>query len=67
MLVLSRNTSEEIVLVTPEGHEIVVMPVETRGDRVRLGITADKSIKIHRREVYDAIQAEQQELQPSAA
>lgn len=34
------------------GHDIVVTVVETRGDQVRLGISAPKSVPIHREEVY---------------
>lgn len=53
MLVLSRKQEEEIVI----GNEIVIRIVEIRGDRVRLGITADVDIPVHRREVHDAIEA----------
>jgi carbon storage regulator len=58
MLVLSRKTSEQIVI-----HDnIVITVVEVRGDKVRLGIEAPTDIPVHRREVYDAIQlAEKQE------
>jgi len=54
MLVLSRKIDEEIVI----GNSIVVRVVELRGDKVRLGITADKSIPVHRKEVQDAIERE---------
>jgi carbon storage regulator len=32
-----------------------------RGDRVRLGIDAPREVSVHRREVYDAIQRENQQ------
>jgi carbon storage regulator len=48
VLVLSRNAGESIII----GHDIVVTVVETRGDQVRLGISAPKSVPIHREEVY---------------
>jgi carbon storage regulator len=48
VLVLSRNAGESIII----GHDIVVTVVETRGDQVRLGITAPRSVPIHREEVY---------------
>jgi len=51
MLVLSRKTSESIVIC----DNIVVTVVEIRGDKVRLGIDAPRSVSAHRREVYDAI------------
>jgi carbon storage regulator len=54
MLVLSRQRDESIMI----GDEVEITIVEVRGDKVRLGITAPKRIPVHRREVYDAIQAE---------
>jgi carbon storage regulator len=40
------------------GDEVEITIVDVRGDKVRLGITAPKSIPVHRREIYDAIQRE---------
>ncbi len=40
------------------GDDVEIVIVDVRGDKVRLGITAPKSIPVHRREVYDAIQRE---------
>ena len=51
MLVLSRKKNERIVI----NHDITIMVVEIRGDKVRLGVEAPKEIPVHRREVYDAI------------
>jgi len=59
MLVLSRQKDESIVI----GDDVEVTIVDVRGDKVRLGITAPKSIPVHRREVYDAIQREKKEKQ----
>jgi len=53
MLVLSRRENETITI----GDDITVMVVDIRGDKVRLGIQAPVEIPVHRREVYDAIQA----------
>jgi len=53
MLVLSRKKDEEIVI---GDCEIVIRVVAVRGDKVRIGIAADKSVPVHRREVYEAIQ-----------
>lgn len=53
MLVLQRKRHEEIVI----GDGIVVVSiVAIRGDTVRLGIEAPKSMPVHRREVYSAIE-----------
>ena len=50
MLVLSRRKNESIVI----GDEVTVTVVEIRGDKVRLGIEAPKSVGVHRYEVYQA-------------
>jgi carbon storage regulator len=54
MLVLSRRKDESIMI----GDDVEITIVDVRGDKVRLGITAPKSIPVHRREVYEAIQRE---------
>ena len=56
MLVLSRQKDESIMI----GDDVEITIVDVRGDKVRLGITAPKSIKVHRREVYEAIQREKE-------
>lgn len=53
MLVLSRKLGEELVIA----GDIVITVVEIRGDRVRLGVTADRDVPVHRREVYEKIMA----------
>jgi carbon storage regulator len=40
------------------GDDVEITIVDVRGDKVRLGITAPKSISVHRREIFDAIQRE---------
>ncbi len=56
MLVLSRRRNESIVI----SDNIIVTIVDVRGDKVRLGIDAPTEIPVHRRELYDAIQKENQ-------
>jgi len=51
MLVLTRKKNETIVI----GENIVVMVIEVRGDRVRLGIDAPKEVSVYRHELYEAI------------
>lgn len=57
MLVLGRMKDEMIVI----GGNIEVTVVDIRGDKVRLGINAPKSISVHRKEVQRAIDAEGRE------
>ncbi|MCH7720890.1 MAG: carbon storage regulator CsrA [Planctomycetes bacterium] len=54
MLVLSRMRDQTIMI----GDDVAITIVDIRGDKVRLGITAPSHIPVHRKEVYDAIQAE---------
>jgi len=61
MLVLSRQRDESIMI----GDDVEIIIVDVRGDKVRLGITAPKSIPVHRREIYDAIQREKSEKKES--
>jgi len=63
MLVLSRQKDESIII----GDDVEITIVDVRGDKVRLGITAPKSISVHRREVYEAIQREKKEKQKKEA
>lgn len=57
MLVLSRHRDESIMI----GDDVVVTIVDIRGDKVRLGIDAPKSIPVHRQEVYEAIKRENEQ------
>src|SRR3989440_11213569 len=57
MLVLSRQKDETIII----GDDIEITVVDIRGDKVRLGVSAPKSISVHRKEVYDAIRRENRE------
>lgn len=61
MLVLSRKKNESIII----DDQIVIMVVDIRGDRVRLGIEAPKHVTVHRREVYELIQADKKRAQES--
>ena len=54
MLVLSRQKDESIII----GDDIKITIVDVRGDKVRLGINAPRSISVHREEIYEAIQRE---------
>lgn len=54
MLVLSRQRDESIMI----GDDVEITIVDVRGDKVRLGINAPRSIAVHRKEIYEAIQRE---------
>jgi len=56
MLVLSRQRDETIMI----GDDIEITVVDIRRDKVRLGIRAPSDVPVHRKEVYEAIQRENQ-------
>ena len=56
MLVLTRRLEQSIIigdLKTPE-ECIEVQVVEVRGDQVRIGVKAPRSVSVDRSEVYEA-------------
>ena len=53
MLVLTRRPGESVMV----GDDVVITVLDVRGDVVRLGIKAPRSIQVHREEVYRELQA----------
>ena len=54
MLVLTRKVGQSIVI----GNEIEVVVLEVRGEQVRVGIRAPKTVTVHRKEIYEQIHDE---------
>ena len=52
MLVLTRRANQSIMI----GEDIVVTVLDVRGDQVRIGIKAPRSVDVHREEVFVALQ-----------
>jgi len=52
MLALSRKVDESIVI----GNDIEITILEVKGDQVKIGIKAPKSVPIYRKEIYLQIQ-----------
>ena len=52
MLALSRKANESIVV----GHDVEITILEIKGDQVKIGINAPKSVPIYRKEIYLEIQ-----------
>ncbi|WP_336046889.1 carbon storage regulator CsrA [Solibacillus sp. FSL R5-0449] len=62
MLVLTRKKGETIMI----GDQIEVKVISVDGDQVKLGIVAPKSVKVHRSEVFEAIQQQNKEAMASS-
>ena len=62
MLVLTRKENESIMI----GNDIEVKILDLRDNQVKVGIVAPRSVAVHRREVYLAIQAENAEAAAQA-
>jgi len=52
VLVLTRKPDQSIMI----GDEIEITVLEVRGEQVRLGIRAPRTVAVHRKEVFDQIQ-----------
>jgi carbon storage regulator len=57
MLVLSRRVGESVVI----GDDVTITILEVRGDVVRVGIDAPRSVAVHRAELLAELAASNQE------
>ncbi len=52
MLALSRKSGESIMI----GTDVEITVLEVKGEQVKIGISAPKSVPIYRKEIYKEIQ-----------
>ena len=52
MLALSRKQGESIMI----GNDIEISILEIKGEQIKIGISAPKSIPVYRKEIYTQIQ-----------
>ena len=52
MLALTRKSGESIVI----NNDVEITVLDIKGDQVKIGITAPKSVPVYRKEVYIQIQ-----------
>lgn len=62
MLILSRKIGQRIVIA----GDIEITVVDVRGEQVRIGITAPRSIAVHRKELLEQVTAENIQAAASA-
>ena len=62
MLILTRKAGESIRI----GPDIKVQVLEVKGNQIRIGVDAPRSIAVHREEVFEQIRRENLEAAQSA-
>jgi len=62
MLALSRRINESIII----GNDIEITILEVKGEQVKIGISAPKSVPIYRKEIYLQIKESNKEAAESS-
>lgn len=63
MLILTRRVGETLMV----GDEIQVTVLGVKGNQVRIGVNAPKSVSVHREEIYQRIKTEESEAEEKVA
>lgn len=61
MLALSRKAGESIII----NNDIEIVVLDVKGEQVKIGINAPKSVPIFRKEIYEQIQEANKEAMES--
>jgi carbon storage regulator len=56
MLILTRRVGETLTI----GNDVTVTVLGVKGNQIRFGIKAPKNVAVHREEIFERIQREQQ-------
>ena len=54
MLILTRRAGESLMI----GEDVSITVLGVKGNQVRIGIDAPKEVAVHREEIYDRIQGD---------
>ena len=63
MLILTRRVGETVMI----GEEVTVTVLGVKGNQVRIGVNAPKTVAVHREEIFERIKREQDGDAPQAA
>jgi carbon storage regulator len=63
MLILTRRVGEAVVI----GEEVTVTVLGVKGNQVRIGVNAPKSVSVHRDEIFERIKSEREDSNQLAA
>jgi carbon storage regulator len=55
MLILTRRVGETVMI----GDDVTITVLGVKGNQVRVGINAPKTVAVHREEIYERIKREQ--------
>lgn len=61
MLILTRRVGEAVVI----GEEVTVTVLGVKGNQVRIGVNAPKTVSVHREEIFDRIKNEREGTAPA--
>jgi carbon storage regulator len=59
MLILTRRVGETLMI----GDEVTVTVLGVKGNQVRIGVNAPKTVAVHREEIYERIRREKEMAQ----